>query len=220
MVKVTHHPLPQSVFDDSSEEEDEDEEALNEMLAAEMADQYQAGQIMDMEDDDEDDDDDEEVDDEIPEDDGDEEEEEEDEDAEDEEEEDDEGEEDIAVSKAKPNGIAKINGHAMDLDGGDGDDDDDEEDDEEDDDYEDDRVEETNVLCSLTAGKVKCTTDSVRCADVKIEQANLNITFTEGDVVMFEVTGKKCVTCMAIWCSLCQSRSSPWELRDAEPPPA
>jgi hypothetical protein len=26
---------------------------------------------------------------------------------------------------------------------------------------------------------------------VQIEQANLNITFTEGDVVMFEVTGDK-----------------------------
>ena len=28
-------------------------------------------------------------------------------------------------------------------------------------------------------------------ADKQIEQANLNITFTEGDVVMFEVTGDK-----------------------------
>jgi hypothetical protein len=27
--------------------------------------------------------------------------------------------------------------------------------------------------------------------DKQIEQANLNITFTEGDVVMFEVTGDK-----------------------------
>jgi hypothetical protein len=27
--------------------------------------------------------------------------------------------------------------------------------------------------------------------DDQIEQANLNITFTEGDVVMFEVTGDK-----------------------------
>jgi hypothetical protein len=27
--------------------------------------------------------------------------------------------------------------------------------------------------------------------DQQIEQANLNITFTEGDVVMFEVTGDK-----------------------------
>lgn len=56
-------------------------------------------------------------------------------------------------------------------------DDDDEEDDEDDDEDDEDMMEETSVLCSLTAGK--------------IEQASLNLTFVEGEVVIFEVTGEK-----------------------------
>ncbi|WVR00378.1 hypothetical protein IAU59_007521 [Kwoniella sp. CBS 9459] len=58
---------------------------------------------------------------------------------------------------------------------------DDEEDDDEDDDsdFSDDDIEETNVICSLTAGKV--------------EQSIVNLTFVEGDVVMFEVSGDNAV---------------------------
>lgn len=55
--------------------------------------------------------------------------------------------------------------------------DDDEEESEDDDDFSDEEPEVTNVLCALTAGK--------------IEQAQLNLTFTEGDAVIFEVTGEK-----------------------------
>ena len=58
-------------------------------------------------------------------------------------------------------------------------DEDDEEDDEDDDDFSDVEPEVTNVICSLTAGKT--------------EQAQVNLTFVEGDAVMFEVTGKKYV---------------------------
>lgn len=43
-------------------------------------------------------------------------------------------------------------------------------------------IEETSVLCSLTAGK--------------IEQASLNLTFVEGEVVIFEVTGENAVHLM------------------------
>lgn len=58
------------------------------------------------------------------------------------------------------------------------DEDDDEEDDEdEDSDYDELENQETSVLCSLTAGKT--------------EQATLNLTFVEGEVVIFEVTGEK-----------------------------
>ncbi|WVF73210.1 hypothetical protein IAT40_008029 [Kwoniella sp. CBS 6097] len=57
--------------------------------------------------------------------------------------------------------------------------DDDEEDDEDDSDFSDDEIEETNVICSLTAGKV--------------EQSIVNLTFVEGDVVMFEVSGENAV---------------------------
>jgi len=49
--------------------------------------------------------------------------------------------------------------------------------DDEDDSDDEDMIEETSVLCSLTAGK--------------IEQASLNLTFVEGEVVIFEVTGDK-----------------------------
>lgn len=47
----------------------------------------------------------------------------------------------------------------------------------EDDSDDEDDLEETSVLCSLTAGKC--------------EQAVLNLTFVEGEVVIFEVTGEK-----------------------------
>lgn len=60
--------------------------------------------------------------------------------------------------------------------GEDDDEEDDDEDMEEDSDDEDD-LEETSVLCSLTAGKT--------------EQAVLNLTFVEGEVVIFEVSGEK-----------------------------
>lgn len=56
-----------------------------------------------------------------------------------------------------------------------GDDDEDDEDMDSDDDEDD--LEETSVLCSLSAGKV--------------EQAVLNLTFVEGEVVIFEVSGEK-----------------------------
>lgn len=48
---------------------------------------------------------------------------------------------------------------------------------EEDSDDDEDDLEETSVLCSLTAGKC--------------EQAVLNLTFVEGEVVIFEVSGEK-----------------------------
>ncbi|OWZ47103.1 FK506-binding protein 4 [Cryptococcus neoformans c45] len=56
-----------------------------------------------------------------------------------------------------------------------------EEEDEDESDFEDE-LEETNVLCSLTAGKT--------------EQASLNLTFVRGEVVMFEVTGDNVVHLM------------------------
>lgn len=74
--------------------------------------------------------------------------------------------------------------------------DDDSEDDEDMSDMDDELLEQT-VLCALTAGRVShlcCpfVTESCPHADFpQIEQANLNITFTEGDIVMFEVTGDK-----------------------------
>ncbi|ODN81712.1 FK506-binding protein 4 [Cryptococcus amylolentus CBS 6039] len=58
---------------------------------------------------------------------------------------------------------------------------DDEEDSEEDSDFEDE-LNETNVLCSLTAGKT--------------EQASLNLTFVRGEVALFEVTGENAVHLM------------------------
>ncbi|AAW42924.1 hypothetical protein CNBD3620 [Cryptococcus deneoformans B-3501A] len=56
-----------------------------------------------------------------------------------------------------------------------------EEEDEDESDFEDE-LEETNVLCSLTAGKT--------------EQASLNLTFVRGEVVVFEVTGDNVVHLM------------------------
>ncbi|OCF40808.1 FK506-binding protein 4 [Kwoniella heveanensis CBS 569] len=55
----------------------------------------------------------------------------------------------------------------------------DEDDEDDDSDFSEDEIEETNVICSLTAGKV--------------EQSIVNLTFVEGDVVMFEVTGENAV---------------------------
>jgi FK506-binding nuclear protein len=69
------------------------------------------------------------------------------------------------------------------------DDEDEEEDEDEDDEDEDDEldsdedsddedeIEETSVICSLTAGKT--------------EQAQVNLTLVEGEIVIFEVTGDK-----------------------------
>ena len=73
---------------------------------------------------------------------------------------------------------------------------DEDEDDEDDEEFsDDDEVEETVVLCSLTPGKVShCLTlwqDSFSLTSPKIEQSQLNLTFIEGDAVMFEVTGEK-----------------------------
>ncbi|GFZ48511.1 Peptidyl-prolyl cis-trans isomerase [Saitozyma sp. JCM 24511] len=102
-----------------------------------------------------------------------------DEEDEDEDEEDDE-EEEVEAKVGK-----KVNGKKADVDGEededeDEDEDDEDEDDEDDEDFSDDEdVLETSVLCSLTAGK--------------IEQAQLNLVFTEGEVVMFEVTGENAV---------------------------
>lgn len=53
---------------------------------------------------------------------------------------------------------------------------------EEDEDDFEDELEETNVLCSLTAGKT--------------EQASLNLTFVRGEVVVFETTGDNVVHLM------------------------
>lgn len=58
-----------------------------------------------------------------------------------------------------------------------GDDEDEDDEDEESDFSDDEDIEETSVLCSLTAGKW--------------EQAVLNLTFVEGEVVIFEVSGPK-----------------------------
>ncbi|KAK4686814.1 FK506-binding nuclear protein, partial [Tremellales sp. Uapishka_1] len=66
----------------------------------------------------------------------------------------------------------KVNGG----DDAEGDDDEEDMDEDDDSDFSDDEVVETVVLCSLTAGK--------------IEQASLNLTFVEGEVVRFEVTGE------------------------------
>ncbi|WVQ80674.1 FK506-binding protein 4 [Cryptococcus sp. DSM 104549] len=57
--------------------------------------------------------------------------------------------------------------------------DDEEEDSEDESDFSDEEIEETSVLCALTAGK--------------IEQASLNLTFVEGEVVVFETTGENAV---------------------------
>lgn len=73
---------------------------------------------------------------------------------------------------------AKVNGATEEEDDGEGEEEEDEDEDEdEDDDFSDDEPEVTNVICALTAGRT--------------EQAQVNLTFTEGDAVMFEVTGKK-----------------------------
>jgi FK506-binding nuclear protein len=56
-------------------------------------------------------------------------------------------------------------------------DEDDEEEDDEDYDSEDDTPHVEAVMCALTAGK--------------IEQATINLTFVEGEIVVFEATGKK-----------------------------
>lgn len=61
--------------------------------------------------------------------------------------------------------------------GADDDDEDDDEDMEDDSDDEEDDLEETSVLCALTPGKC--------------EQAVLNLTFVQGEVVIFEVSGEK-----------------------------
>ena len=65
---------------------------------------------------------------------------------------------------------------------GEGSEDDDEDMDSDDEDFDDDIMEETSVMCSLTAGK--------------IEQATLNLTFVEGEVIIFEVTGENAVHLM------------------------
>ncbi|KAL1405046.1 peptidylprolyl isomerase fpr3 [Vanrija albida] len=59
------------------------------------------------------------------------------------------------------------------------DDEEDDEDDEDEDDFSDDGIEETSVIASLTAGRV--------------EQAQVNLTFVKGEVVIFEVTGENAV---------------------------
>ncbi|CAD6571190.1 MAG: peptidylprolyl isomerase fpr4 [Tremellales sp. Tagirdzhanova-0007] len=81
-----------------------------------------------------------------------------------------EDEQDNAVVEGKKmvNGIKK-----------DGADEEEVEEDEEDDEYSNEEMEETIVLCSLTAGK--------------IEQAMLNLTFVEGEAVMFEISGQNAV---------------------------
>ncbi|KAK6909666.1 hypothetical protein I203_103687 [Kwoniella mangroviensis CBS 8507] len=96
-------------------------------------------------------------------------------DEEDDEEEDDEEEEEKPKAAKKADGVKK----------GEVDAEMDEDEDSEDEDYSvddsdlDGEIEETNVITSLTAGR--------------IEQATVNLTFVEGDVVIFETTGENAV---------------------------
>ncbi|OCF61043.1 FK506-binding protein 4 [Kwoniella mangroviensis CBS 10435] len=100
---------------------------------------------------------------------------EEDDEEEDDEEEDDEEEEEKPKAAKKADGVKK----------GEVDAEMDEDEDSEDEDYSvddsdlDGEIEETNVITSLTAGR--------------IEQATVNLTFVEGDVVIFETTGENAV---------------------------
>ncbi|WWD19449.1 FK506-binding protein 4 [Kwoniella shandongensis] len=86
---------------------------------------------------------------------------------------DDEDEEADEEEKPKSKKAEKIE-----VDGEDEEDDDEEDSEDDDEDFEDE-LEETSVLASLTAGK--------------IEQASLNLTFVEGEVVIFETTGENAV---------------------------
>ncbi|WWC64352.1 uncharacterized protein I303_106962 [Kwoniella dejecticola CBS 10117] len=94
-----------------------------------------------------------------------------------EEDEDEEDEEPAAESKASKK-LEEIKNIVEDADM-DGDDDDEEDDEDFSDDESDIEIEETNVIASLTAGRT--------------EQATVNLTFVEGDVVIFETTGENAV---------------------------
>ncbi|KAK8853036.1 hypothetical protein IAR55_003737 [Kwoniella newhampshirensis] len=104
---------------------------------------------------------------------------------------DDDDEEEDAEAEAKPKSKKaekiEVDGEDEDseedenFEGGSGDEEDSEDDSEFDSDL-DDELEETSVLCSLTAGK--------------IEQASLNLTFVEGEVIVFETTGENAVHLM------------------------
>ncbi|WRT70436.1 uncharacterized protein IL334_007434 [Kwoniella shivajii] len=89
---------------------------------------------------------------------------------------DEEEEEEEEKPKAvKANGIKKESASKAEDD----EDMDDDEEDSEDDDFSDIDIEETSVIAALTAGRT--------------EQATVNLTFVEGDVVMFETTGDNAV---------------------------
>ncbi|WVW85927.1 hypothetical protein I302_107965 [Kwoniella bestiolae CBS 10118] len=120
--------------------------------------------------------------------------------------EDDDGEEDAEEEEEKPKAAKKANGvkkaevdEEMDED---------EEDDDEDEDYSvtdsylDGEIEETNVITSLTAGR--------------IEQATVNLTFVEGDVVMFETSGENAVHLLGNYIDQFPDISSDEEDSDSE----
>ncbi|ORX40764.1 hypothetical protein BD324DRAFT_612042 [Kockovaella imperatae] len=141
IVKVTHQPIPASLFNDDSEsdeDEDEDEE--------ESEDEFELDEVEGFK---------------------------------------------LTPKKGKANGAAAEDEEEEDDEEEDNEEEEDDEvdgelseDSEMDSDYSDSEegLEQTNVLCSLLAGRV--------------EQATLNLTFCEGDVVVFEVTGENSVHLM------------------------